>query len=52
MFRELEPAKVFAFFEEICGIPHGSGNTQQIAIIWYPLPENEIWRVIRMCLEM
>ena len=31
MFRELEPAKVFAFFEEICGIPHGSGNTQQIS---------------------
>ena len=24
----LEPKGVFKFFEEICGIPHGSGNTQ------------------------
>lgn len=27
----LEPAKVFRFFEEICAIPHGSGNTKQIS---------------------
>ena len=27
----LEPAKVFSFFEEICSIPHGSGNTKQIS---------------------
>ena len=26
----LEPAKVFQFFEEICSIPHGSGNVEQI----------------------
>lgn len=27
----LEPAPVFQYFEEICAIPHGSGNTKQIS---------------------
>ncbi len=27
----LQPANVFAYFEEICGIPHGSGNTKPIS---------------------
>lgn len=27
----LHPAKVFEFFEEICAIPHGSGNTKAIS---------------------
>ena len=27
----LEPASVFAYFEEICSIPHGSRNTKQIS---------------------
>ena len=27
----LQPAKVFHFFEEICGIPHGSRNTKMIS---------------------
>lgn len=27
----LEPKEVFAYFEEICGIPHGSGNTAAIS---------------------
>ena len=27
----LEPASVFAYFEEICAIPHGSRNTKQIS---------------------
>lgn len=27
----LEPYKVFYYFEEICGIPHGSGNTLAIS---------------------
>lgn len=27
----LEPAKVFHYFEEICAIPHGSGNVEQIS---------------------
>ena len=27
----LKPEKVFEFFEEICAIPHGSGNTKLIS---------------------
>lgn len=27
----IEPTLVFKYFEEICGIPHGSGNTKQIS---------------------
>ena len=27
----LEPAAVFAYFEEICAIPHGSRNTKMIS---------------------
>lgn len=27
----LQPASVFRYFEEICAIPHGSGNTKQIS---------------------
>ena len=27
----LEPASVFAYFEEICAMPHGSGNTRMIS---------------------
>ena len=29
--KDLKPQKVFQFFEEICGIPHGSGNTKAIS---------------------
>ena len=29
--KDLEPAGVFRFFEEICSIPHGSGNTEKIS---------------------
>jgi len=33
MYRlnELNPGSVFRYFEEICRIPHGSGNTKQIS---------------------
>ena len=31
VFENLEPKEVFYYFEDICGIPHGSGNTQQIS---------------------
>ena len=27
----LEPAAVFQYFEQICAIPHGSGNTKAIS---------------------
>lgn len=29
--ENIEPKKVFYYFEEICKIPHGSGNTKQIS---------------------
>ena len=29
--ENLEPKRVFAYFEEICKIPHGSGNTKAIS---------------------
>ncbi|WP_036608510.1 aminoacyl-histidine dipeptidase [Oribacterium sp. P6A1] len=31
VLSNLEPKEVFGYFEEICGIPHGSGNTQAIS---------------------
>lgn len=31
VLENLEPQKVFRFFEEICEIPHGSGNIEEIS---------------------
>lgn len=31
VLESLKPAKVFGYFEEICSIPHGSGNIWQIS---------------------
>ena len=31
VLENLEPMDVFSYFEDICSIPHGSGNTQQIS---------------------
>lgn len=31
VLSNLEPKKVFEYFEEICNIPHGSGNVEQIS---------------------
>ena len=31
VLENLEPKKVFEFFEKICSIPHGSGNTKGIS---------------------
>ena len=31
ILENLEPQNVFYYFEEICKIPHGSGNTRQIS---------------------
>ena len=30
-YRQLEPQRVFYYFEKICEIPHGSGDTWQIS---------------------
>ncbi len=31
VLKHLEPCEVFHFFEQICNIPHGSGNTDKIS---------------------
>lgn len=31
VLKDLQPAKVFGYFEEICNIPHGSGNTKKMS---------------------
>lgn len=31
VLKDIQPAAVFKFFEEICQIPHGSGNLQKIS---------------------
>lgn len=31
ILENLEPKKVFQYFEEVCSIPHGSGNVEQIS---------------------
>ena len=31
VLENCEPKRVFHYFEEICKIPHGSGNTRQIS---------------------
>ena len=41
----LQPAAVFGYFEEICNIPHGSGNTKQISDYLVNFAkEHGIWR--------
>ena len=31
MLENVQPVKVMSFFEKICSIPHGSGNTKAIS---------------------
>ena len=31
VLENLEPKRVFGFFEEMCAIPHGSGNTKAVS---------------------
>lgn len=31
VLKDLEPKEVFSYFEDICKIPHGSGNTKEIS---------------------
>ena len=43
----LEPASVFAYFEEICAIPHGSGNTKAISDYLVSFAQNQGLRYIQ-----
>ena len=31
VLEQLEPKNVLSFFEDLCAIPHGSGNTKAIS---------------------
>lgn len=31
VLKGLKPEKVFAYFEKLCSVPHGSGNTKIIS---------------------
>ncbi|MCD8326760.1 MAG: aminoacyl-histidine dipeptidase [Lachnospiraceae bacterium] len=44
VWENLEPQPVFHFFEEICSMPHGSGNTAQIsAYLQKFAADRELW---------
>ena len=43
----IEPEEVFRYFEEICGIPHGSGNTKQISDYCVSFAEDHGFRYIQ-----
>lgn len=40
ILENLEPKKVFEYFENLCAIPHGSGNTKQISDYCVNFAEN------------
>lgn len=46
VLSELKPREVFRFFEEICGIPHGSGNVERISdyLVGFAKERNLFWR--------
>lgn len=46
VLENLEPKEVFYYFEDICSIPHGSGNTQQISdyCVDFAKEHGLIWR--------
>lgn len=44
---DLKPHKVFSFFEDICAIPHGSGNTEAISAYCVRFAEERGLDVIR-----
>ena len=47
VLEHLEPKRVFAFFEELCRIPHGSGNTEAISDYLVDFAEKRSLRCIR-----
>ena len=40
VLKGLKPEKVFAYFEKLCAVPHGSGNTQISATCVCPWPKS------------
>jgi dipeptidase D len=43
----LKPEKVFYYFEEVTGIPRGSGNEKEISDYLFNLAKNKGWEVIQ-----
>ena len=44
VLENLKPERVFYYFEEICSIPHGSGNVQALSDYCVRFAkENELW---------
>lgn len=52
VLENLKPERVFYYFEEICNIPHGSGNTKQIVITLLSLQRKKNFVLFRMKWEM
>lgn len=52
VLQNLEPNKVFYFFEEIAAIPHGSRNTKAISDILLTLQKKETSNFIRTNITM
>lgn len=48
ILADLQPHAVFKYFEQICAIPHGSGNVKQISDYLCDLHVREICGLSRM----
>ena len=42
VLEDIQPKNVFRFFEDICNIPHGSGNVEKISRLILPRKEDLI----------
>ena len=47
VLKELQPIKVFEYFEEICAIPHGSRDTKKISDYCVNFAKNHNLRYIQ-----
>ena len=47
VLENCEPKRVFHYFEEICKIPHGSGNTKQISVFLVKFAEDHGFKYVQ-----
>lgn len=52
VLEDIQPKNVFRFFEDICNIPHGSGNVEKISRYLVDLPRKEDLITDRMRISM
>lgn len=50
--KDLKPASVFHYFEEICRVPRPSKKEEKSEIIWWTLQKPMRWNIKWMRLEM